>query len=406
MKIVIAPDSFKESLPAGQVAEAIARGVLAACEDAQVDLCPMADGGEGTVEAMVAATGGRFVSADVFDPLGREVRARFGLLGRGSDAGMLPGDVGLAAASVEVRGEAPRAGSRTAVLEMAAASGLALVPLDRRDPLRATTYGTGEMILAALQEGAGRILLGIGGSATVDGGAGAVQALGVRFFDADGRECRIGMGGGDLAEVARIDTTRLDPRLADVDIRVACDVTNPLTGPEGAARVYGPQKGATDEQVEQLEANLARYAGLIREQLGQDLAETPGAGAAGGLGYGLMAFAGATLENGGKLIARSVGLEQRLAGADLCITGEGKVDAQTRYGKVAARVCNLAGQHGVPTVCIAGLVTDDAPRELFRELRALVGGDVTLDEAMDRPAELLAERAEAVMRAFCKNCGS
>jgi glycerate kinase len=402
-KIVIAPDSFKGSLAAADVAQAIARGVLAVCPEAQIDVCPMADGGEGTVDAMVAATGGRFITTDVFDPLGSPIRARFGLLGATETGGLLPGEVGLTAAHAAALGEGSAELSHTAVIEMAAASGLGLVPPDRRDPLRTTTYGTGQLILAALDAGATKIILGIGGSATSDGGAGCAQALGVDFLDETGEECVRGLAGGGLTSVATIDMSSRDPRIETAEILVACDVTNPLTGPDGAANVYGPQKGATGEVVKQLDAALGRLAGLIRDQLGMDVETLPGAGAAGGLGAGLVAFAGAKLTNGGKLIAEAVGLPQRLREADLCITGEGRIDGQSRFGKAPVRVANLAGQAGVSTACIAGLAMDDAPRELFRSLRALVEGDVTPEHAMEHAEELLQLRAEDVMREFLQS---
>lgn len=401
-KVVIAPDSFKGSLAAADVAQAIARGVLAACPDAQIDICPMADGGEGTVDAMIAATGGRFLTIAVFDPLGSPIRARIGLLGAADAGGLLPGEIGLTAAHAAAMGEGSAALSHTAVIEMAAASGLGLVPPDRRNPLRTTTYGTGQLILAALDAGAKKIILGIGGSATNDGGAGCAQALGVDFFDADGEECVQGLAGGGLMNVTTIDMSGRDKRLDAADILVACDVTNPLTGPEGAAAVYGPQKGATEEVVRQLDAALGHLAKLIREQLGMDVETLPGAGAAGGLGAGLVAFAGAKLTNGGKLVAEAVGLPARLRGADLCITGEGKIDGQSRFGKVPMRVAGLAGQAGVSTACIAGVADADAPRELFRDLRTLVEGDVTPEYAIAHPEELLQARARDVMRNFLK----
>ncbi|MBN1554572.1 MAG: glycerate kinase [Phycisphaerae bacterium] len=399
-KIVIAPDSFKGSLAAADVARAIAEGVLAVCPEALIDICPMADGGEGTVEAMVAATGGKFLTTDVFDPLGSPIRARFGMLGVTDGGGLLPGEIGLSAADAAAHGEGAAELSHTAVVEMAAASGLGLVPIDRRDPRRTTTYGTGQLILAALDAGARKIILGIGGSATNDGGAGCAQALGVEFLDADGEECVCGLAGGGLMSIATIDMSGRDKRLAAAEILVACDVTNPLTGPDGAAAVYGPQKGATEEVVRQLDAGLAHLASLIRDQLGMDVETLPGAGAAGGLGAGLVAFAGAKLTNGGKLISEAVGLPARLRGADLCITGEGKIDAQSRFGKAPVRVANLAGQAGVSTACIAGVAEEDAPRELFRDLRALVENDVTPETAMANPEELLQARARDVMRNF------
>lgn len=402
MKIVIAPDSFKESLGAAEVAAALAEGVVAACPSASVDLCPMADGGGGTVEAMVAATGGQFLTADVFDPMGREIRARFGLLGRPAGAG-LPGQVGLSAARALADGEgtpAAGAGGLTAVIEMAAASGLALLPPDMRDPLRTTTYGTGQLILAALDAGARRIVVGIGDSATVDGGAGCAQALGVSFVNVDGQASVCGLAGGGLAEIGQIDAATRDGRLARVQIRVACDATNVLLGPSGAAVVYGPQKGASPEMVVELEAALSHLADLIRRDLEIDVTQLPGGGAAGGLGAGLVAFADATLEPGLPLVAEAVGLANRLADADLCITGEGRFDAQSASGKTTVGVAEFARAKSVPVICIPGAATPDAPRELFADVRPLVADEVTKRLAMQQPLELLKRRAKEALRAF------
>ncbi len=370
MKVVIAPDSFKETLSAVEVARAIAARVAEAAPDAEIDLCPMADGGEGTVEAMVAATGGEFRTADVFGPLGEPRRARFGLL----------------------------AGGATAVIEMAAAAGLALVPPEKRAPLLTTTFGVGCLIRAALDAGARKLVVGLGGSATVDGGAGCAQALGVVFIDTGGAGSPCGLAGGGLATIGHIDMSGRDPRVAGADIRVACDVTNPLTGPEGAAAVYGPQKGATPAMVEQLEAGLANLAEVIRGDLGVDVEHLPGAGAAGGLGAGLVAFASAKLESGIAIVAEAVGLAGRVAGADLVITGEGRLDGQTAAGKLPVGVAELASAVGVPTVCIPGQATPDAPRELFADIRPLVAGHVTVEEAMADPAPLLACRAAEAVR--------
>ena len=402
MKVVVAPDAFKESLPAAEVAASLAAGVVAACADAVVDLCPMADGGEGTVAAMVAATNGRFQVADVYDPLGKPIRARFGLLGRPPGAS-LPGQVGLLGAISETAGDGAPAGGEgelTAVIEMAAASGMPLVPPERRDPLRTTTFGTGQLVVAALDAGARQIIVGIGGSATTDGGCGAAQALGVRFLDADGRPCVSGLAGGGLADVATIDLATRDPRVAEARIRVACDVTNPLTGPEGAARVYGPQKGADAETVERLEANLVYLAGLIRRDVGIDVEALPGAGAAGGLGGGLVAFAGATLEPGADLVAQAVALPRRLAGADLCITGEGMLDATSAAGKTAVGVAGLARDRGVPTICIPGQMSTGAPLDSFASVWPLVAGSITTRQAMQDPAPLLQRRAADAVKQF------
>jgi glycerate 2-kinase len=383
MKIVVAPDSFKETLGAEEVAQAIAVGVLRACPEANVDVCPMADGGEGTVDAMVAATGGRIVAADVFDPLGRPMRSRFGMLGGGAE--------------------------RTAVVEMAAASGLALVPPELRDPLRTTTFGTGQLMLAALDEGAERIVVGVGGSATTDGGCGAAQALGVLFLEESGRPCVCGLAGGGLESIAKIDLADRDPRLADVDISVACDVTNPLTGPDGAAAVYSPQKGATAETVRRLEAGLAHLAELLHRDMGVNVEHMSGAGAAGGLAAGLVAFAGAKLTPGLDLVADTVALADRLAGADLCITGEGMLDAQSLAGKTAVGVARLAATAGVPVVCIPGqfareaatdLFTASATTELFAAVAPLVADDISPEQAMREPAKLLRQRAAEAVAAF------
>ena len=400
MKIVIAPDSFKESLGAAEVAAALAEGVIAACPSASVDLCPMADGGGGTVEAMVAATGGQFLTADVYDPVGREIRARFGLLGEPAGA-PLPGQVGLSAARTLADGEGTPAsgpGGPTAVIEMAAASGLALLGPDMRDPMRTTTYGTGLLILAAIDAGAETVVVGIGGSATVDAGCGCAQALGVSFFNVDGQEAVCGLAGGGLADIGRIDLTRRDPRLDRVRIRVACDVTNPLLGPNGAAAVYGPQKGATPQCVADLEAGLSHLAEIIRRDLGVDVGQLSGGGAAGGLGAGLVAFAGGTLEPGLGVVAEAVGLGRRLFGADLCITGEGKLDAQSAAGKTTVGVAEIARAHSVPVICIPGQAAPDAPRHLFDDVRPLAAEEVSKRLAMQQPAQLLKRRAKEAVR--------
>ncbi len=404
MKVVIATDSFKECLPAADVATAIAAGVLEVCRDASIDLCPMADGGEGTVAAMVAATGGRIVTADVYGPLGEPLRAHFGLLG--SPAGApLPGEVGLAGTIQSIDGGSAVAADgekTTAVIEMAAASGLSLAPPDKRDPLRTTTFGTGQLIVSALDAGARQIIVGIGGSATVDGGCGCAQALGVVFTRADGEPCTCGLAGGGLAEIEDFSLDDRDVRLAEAKIRVACDVTNPLVGSNGAAAVYGPQKGATPEAVERLDRGLARIAELIRKKLGLDVANMPGAGAAGGLGAGLAAFADASLESGFEIIAGAVGLRRRLAGADLCITGEGKFDGQSASGKTVVGVAAVADKLGVPIVCIPGQADADAPADGFVDVRPLVADEVTPRLAMQQPKTFLKRRAAEVMREFLR----
>jgi len=373
MKIVLAPDSFKESLPAVAAAQAMARGAVAACGDRAPLLAvqlPIADGGEGTVACLVAATRGRRMTTRVTGPLGDPVSAEWGLLGDG----------------------------RTAAVEMAAASGLPLVPPAKRNPLVTTTFGTGELIAAALDAGARRIIVGIGGSATVDGGVGMAQALGGRFRDDRSRE--VGRGGGQLRHVVAIDLDQLDPRVAEADILIASDVQSPLTGPDGAARVFGPQKGATPEQVELLEAGLAHLAERIRACLGVDVERLPGAGAAGGLGAGLVAFLGAAVRPGIDLVLEAVGYEAHLADADLVVTGEGRLDASSLHGKATVGVARRARDAGVPCIAVAGQVAGDAGalrREGIVSATALVRGDVTVESAMARAAELVEQRTcEAV----------
>lgn len=377
-RIVVAPDSFKGSATARQAAEAIARGLRRALPGVVVETVPMADGGEGTVDALVEATGGRFVEVTVTGPLGEDVRVRFGILGDGG----------------------------TAVIEMAAASGLPLVPPERRNPLLTTTYGTGQLIRAALDRGARRIIVGLGGSATVDGGAGMAQALGARLLDADGRE--LGWGGGELGRLARIDVAGLDPRLRQTEILVACDVSNPLYGPEGAAPVFGPQKGATAAMVRRLDDNLRHFARILRRDLGVEVGQLPGGGAAGGLGAGLVAFCGARLRPGAELVMEAVGLEARLAGADLVVTGEGRLDRQTAYGKTAAAVGRLARKLGVPAVAICGSIGEEVDRQLLEDCGlvgacAAVARPMSLQEAMGGVEALLEQAAER-LGAFLAAC--
>ena len=330
MKIVIAPDSYKESLTALEVACAIQRGFYEVFPDATYVLVPVADGGEGTVDAMIAATNGRRVETRVTGPLGQPVSAFYGLTGDGS----------------------------TAVIEMAAASGLALVAPAERNPLVATSRGTGELILAALDAGARHLILGIGGSATNDGGAGMAQALGVALLDANG--VALGDGGSALAELARVDLAGLDPRLAECRIEVACDVDNPLTGPRGASAIFGPQKGASPGMVATLDAALTHFARIVARDTGAEVADVPGAGAAGGMGAAMLAFLGARLRPGVEIVTEAVGLERAVVDADLVITGEGRIDSQTIYGKTPIGVARIAKRHGVPVIGLAGCLSADA----------------------------------------------
>ncbi|MBV8384510.1 MAG: glycerate kinase, partial [Planctomycetaceae bacterium] len=373
MRVVVAPDKFKGSLSAPEAARAMARGVAAAVPAAAIDVVPMADGGEGTVEALVAATSGTSREAVVAGPLGEPVRARFGMLGDG----------------------------HTAVLEMAAASGLALVPRDRRDPSRTSTRGTGELLLAAVEAGARRVVVGIGGSATNDGGAGLGQALGYRLLDAEGRE--IGPGGGALDRLAAIDASGRDPRLEGVEVAVACDVDNPLCGPRGASAVYGPQKGADPAMVAALDRNLDHLARVLERDLGVSVRDLPGAGAAGGLGAGLVAFASGRLEPGIALVIRAVGLADRLRDADLCLTGEGALDASSAFGKTPIGVARLARSLGCPTIALAGTVGEGAAAVLEQGIDAFFSicpGPITLDDALARGATLLEHASAQATRAF------
>ncbi|HWE60443.1 MAG TPA: glycerate kinase, partial [Chloroflexota bacterium] len=322
MKLIVAPDSFKGSLTAVQAAAAMAAGVTRARADATVLQIPLADGGEGTVDALVRALGGTRVTVKVQDPIGRLVRATLGLL---------TGD--------------------TAVIEMAAASGLPLLRGEERDPFRAGTFGTGQLIRAALDRGVREIILGVGGSATIDGGAGALQALGARLLDASGDQ--IAPGNAGLARLAAIDLRDLDPRARTARVRVACDVRNPLTGPGGAAAVFGPQKGARAEDIPRLDANLAHFAAVVRRDLGLDVASPPGAGAAGGLTAGLLAI-GARIEPGIDLVLEATRFAAQLEGTDLVLSGEGKIDGQTAHGKVISGLLARTSRAGVPLVALAG----------------------------------------------------
>ena len=334
MKIVIAPDSFKESLSALQVVAAIEAGMREVFPDADYVKLPMGDGGEGTVQALIDATGGRRVAARVTGPLGFRVEAFYGLTGDGR-----------------------------AVIEMAAASGLELVAPGERDPRVTTSRGTGELILHALDAGARCFVLGVGGSATNDGGAGMLQALGVRLLDADGVD--IGPGGGALACLARIDAAGLDPRIGDSTFHVACDVSNPLTGPRGASAIFGPQKGATPAMVEQLDANLGHYAHImardVSDALGSgDLRNLPGAGAGGGIALAMVVLLRGCLRPGIEIVTEAVKLGDAMRGADLVITGEGRVDGQTVNGKTPMGVARVAAAHGVPVIAIGGGLAADA----------------------------------------------
>ena len=329
MKIVIAPDSFKESLTALEVANAIETGFKQIFPNAEYVKLPMADGGEGTVQSLVDATQGRLIETEVTAPLGNQVKSFFGLSGDG----------------------------KTAIIEMAAASGLHLVPMDKRDPCQTTSFGTGELIKQALDLGVQHIILGIGGSATNDGGAGMLQALGLRLLDKNGQS--IGFGGAELSKIAEIQMTDLDPRLQYVQIEVACDVNNPLCGERGASAIFGPQKGATPEMVKELDAALAHFAEIAGRDCGKQIKEQPGAGAAGGMGGGLLLLPNVQLKAGVQIVLDNLKLADQVKEADLVITGEGRMDAQSVLGKTPIGVARTAKQFNKPVISIVGCLRED-----------------------------------------------
>ena len=371
MRVVVAPDSYKGSVSAVGVAAALERGVLRVFPQAEVRKIPIADGGEGTVEALVTATGGQMRKARVQGPLGEPVEACWGILGDG----------------------------QTAVIEMAAASGLPLVPQEQRDPRITTTYGTGELIRAALDAGLRRIIIGIGGSATNDGGTGMAQALGAKFLAVDGAE--LPPGGGALARLATIDLSGLDSRLTETEITVACDVDNPLCGQRGAAAVFGPQKGATPAMVAALDSALGHFAGCAQTATGRNVADLAGAGAAGGLGAGLLFFTPAKLRPGVEIVLEAVKFADVVKDAAFVITGEGRTDFQTAYGKAPVGVAKVAKQFGVPVFCISGGLGDGADDVLAQGIDAtmsICSRPLSLEECMRDGATLIEEAATRLCR--------
>ena len=377
MRIVVAPNAFKGSLTALEAAEAIGDGILAVMPNADIVLVPIADGGDGTVEALVAATNGERLLLRVRGPLGDPVDADYGLIDNGA----------------------------TAVIEMAKAAGLRLVPAPRRDPRLTTTYGVGELLQHAFDAGARHFIVGIGGSATNDGGAGMAQALGYHLLDEGGQE--LAAGGAALKRLARIHVGGVHAKWAEARVDVACDVTNPLTGPDGASAVYGPQKGATPDMVAELDAALKRFAEVIRRDLGIDVEHLPGAGAAGGLGAGLVAFTGAQLAPGAEMVMEAVKFDDRLAGADLVITGEGRLDSQTaRFGKGPAAVARHARNAGIPVIAIGGGIADEAELALlFDAVEATVTEPCSLDDAMARAREGVTRASSRIMRMLATGRG-
>lgn len=370
MKILIASDSYKGSLSTMQVAEQIKKGVRKVFDDAEFMCVPVADGGEGTVDAMISTLGGEYRYVDVTAPDGRRIKAKYGVL----DSGKV-------------------------VLEMAAASGLPLVPKEQRNVMKATTYGTGELLKAALEEECDQIYIGIGGSATNDGGIGMAQALGYCFLDASGKE--VGYGGAELSKIVRIDTSNVDERLKKKNITVMCDVTNPLCGELGASAIYGPQKGAAPEQIAELDRGLRHLAEVIKEQLGLDLIDMPGAGAAGGLGAGLVAFADANIKSGIEAILDVSNFAERLEWADLVLTGEGRIDQQSAFGKVISGISSMAKKKDIPVIAVCGSIEYGA--EIIYEkgvssMEATVCKPMSLEKALLEADLLLENAVERVMR--------
>lgn len=361
MKFVLAPDSFKESMTALEVCQAMATGITRILPDAEIVSVPMADGGEGTTDALIDANQGEKYSVMVTGPLGEKVSATYGIIPQ----------------------------QKTAVIEMAQASGLAYVSENKRNPesiKKATTYGTGELINAALDHDIKKIIIGLGGSSTNDGGAGMAQALGVKFFDQENHELTHKLGGGTLNQIARIDLSDLNPKIKQVEFLIASDVTNPLVGPDGASYVFGKQKGADSPTMAELDCNLQHYAQIINKELKQDIAAIPGSGAAGGLGGGLLTFTQAKIYPGAELIARQSHLEEKIRGADYVFTGEGGTDFQTKFGKTPYGVAQIAKKHNVPVISLAGYLGPGISQLYAEGFTAVFG---ILDKAEDIKQALL-----------------
>lgn len=371
MKFVLAPDSFKESMTAKEAAAAMEAGIRKVFPEAECVLVPMADGGEGTVASLVEATNGRIIRTEVTGPLGKKVTTEYGLLGDGE----------------------------TAVLEVASASGIHLLRKEERDPLHTTSYGTGELIKEALGLNVKRILIGLGGSVTNDGGVGLLQALGVSFKDAQGKE--LPFGGGALDRLATIDAEGLDPRIRSVHIEAICDVTNPLIGKNGASYVFGPQKGATEEQVKLLDENLTHYAKIVYETTGKDVAHAPGAGAAGGIGAALIAFLNAEFKQGVDTVIEYTHLTEKMKGADFIFTGEGSIDGQTLYGKTPYGIAVRAKALNIPVIAFAGRIGKDAWKLYEHGFTAMIGilkEASPLDQALKDGKQNLTEAVENICR--------
>lgn len=370
MKIVIASDSYKGSCSTLEVADAIEKGIRKVREDVEIFKIPVADGGEGTVDALVLGMNGKYQEVEVLDPLGRKITAKYGILE-----------------------------DHVAVIEMSAASGLPLLKEQDLNPMITTTYGTGQLIQAAMEKGCRKILVGIGGSATNDGGVGMAQALGVSFRDRNGKE--IGFGGGELRKIQEIDSTNINPLLKKTEIIVMSDVTNPLCGENGASYIYGAQKGADQEMIKILDDNLRYYAQVIKFNIGKDIMDIPGAGAAGGLGAGLMAFCNAKLSSGIEKVLEITKIDDYLKDADLAITGEGRIDRQSIYGKVPIGVAKRAQEYNVPVIVVAGSIGKGASAVYDYGVNAfvdIVNKPMSLEESMKNAPYLIEQTVENIMR--------
>ena len=376
MKIVIAPDSFKETLSASDVADAIEVSFLDLFPDSEIFKLPIADGGEGTVDVLVKATKGHFFSTKITGPMGETVNANWGILGN----------------------------SKTAVIEVAQACGLHLVPLQKRNPMLASSFGVGELILAALNEGVKHIIIGLGGSSTNDGGIGFLQAIGVRFLDSSGNELIEGVS--IFNALCEIDMRSMDPRLKGVRFEIACDVDNPLTGPQGASFIFGSQKGANEEMINQLDSILNHYSNIVSNKFTNNVSMQPSTGAAGGMGYGFLAFLGAELKSGINIILEKLDFNQNLLGADLVITGEGRIDAQSDRGKAPIGVIDYARKYKCSIFVIAGSIQDS---EAFKkkygvnEAYSIVSSELSLEDALEHPTENLIAISRLAAKDFKKN---
>lgn len=376
MKFVLAPDSFKESMTAKEVCQAMEKGIKKVLPDADIISVPMADGGEGTMDSLVDATNGKKYAVEVTGPLGKQVTAHYGILGD----------------------------QKTAIIEMAEASGLSYVSQNKRTPetiKTTTTFGTGELINAALRNNVTRIIIGLGGSSTNDSGSGMAQAIGVKFFDQDDHEITKKLGGGDLKQIVRVDTTDINPKIKNTEFLLASDVTNPLTGPNGASYVFGPQKGADQKTVKELDDNLTHYAEII----GEDIAQTPGSGAAGGLGAGLLAFTQAKIYPGVKLVANEVHLAEKIKDADYVFTGEGGTDFQTQFGKTPYGVAQIAKKYNVPVISLAGYIgkgIDQLYDKGFTAIFGILAKAENIDQALKDGPQNVERTTENIVRLIVK----